>query len=62
MTNADRIRAMTDEELANWLYDLIGNAPEVYPWIGGVPDCNMNCNGTTKTCRECWLEWLRKEA
>ena len=45
MTNADRIRAMTDEELAEWIAnDLI--EPGYYE--PGV-------------CKKIWLEWLKKE-
>lgn len=50
-TNADDIRAMTDEELAEFLRNLTKEdrcAPECY-----------YCEG--KTCVEGWLEWLRKE-
>lgn len=48
-TNADRVRSMTDEELANWL-DV---------WGGRSPNCDRKCVGTTKTCRGCWLSWLK---
>lgn len=48
-SNADRIRAMTDEELAEFLYRYADyRCPE-----GG--ECG---NG----CQKCWLEWLRQEA
>ncbi len=49
-TNADRIRAMSDEELAKKL-----------AWRAECPDkahqdkCNEDCFG-------CWLDWLRQEA
>lgn len=42
-TNADRIRAMTDKELAKII---TGECPQ------GGAKCNLRC-GT------CWLEWLR---
>lgn len=42
-TNADRIRAMTDEELAKILN-------------GGCPQRRAKCNGR---CGICWLDWLR---
>ena len=51
-TNADRIRAMTDEELAF----LIGN--------GCPPACVKPCreylsvDGDTN-CTDCWLDWLK---
>ena len=44
-SNADRIRAMTDEELAEWLGDMLG----VYPF------------GTKQWDRQAWLDWLKKE-
>lgn len=46
-TNADKIRAMTDEEIVELL------------------DCSCVAQLTMvecfryRTCRECWLEWLR---
>lgn len=53
-TNADRIRAMSDEELAEWLgvYCNGQTAQEVEkPCISGVG-----------SCEECWLDWLKEEA
>ena len=44
-TNADRIRAMTDEELAIFL--------------GDVDCCNPNPCKPGMYCRICWLDWLR---
>ncbi len=53
-TNADRLRAMSDEELAEWRVN--GQCP---------PDRYMNdyeCNDYNGSCRRCWLGWLRQEA
>ena len=51
LTNADRIRAMTDEELARWRSR--GQCPT---WrYHGDYDC-MN-----RSCKDCWLEWLKQE-
>ena len=52
-TNADRIRAMSDEELADWLY----------MWAGGAPNCDRELSERPdhKKCRDCWLEWLKRE-
>lgn len=52
-TNADRIRAMTDEELAEW-----------YLKISMCPCDAMNdgCALNDDTCRRAWLDWLRKDA
>lgn len=53
MSNADRIRAMSDEELA---VKLAGNA---------CPPCCkdpiIDCKITGHPCYNCWLDWLRKE-
>ena len=58
ITNADRIRAMTDDKLAEWLSRLIF-----------APDCNGKCHmdfekyGEQRTfCSDCWLVWLKQEA
>ena len=54
-TNADRIRAMSDVELAEWIW---GVACPGFPAasFGSCPE------GQEKSCSECWLEWLRQEA
>jgi len=44
-TNADRIRAMTDEQLAKACNDYFGACPPV-----DCPESN---------CEACWLEWLK---
>ena len=51
MTNADKIRAMSDEELAKWFL------------IAGI--CirdfeNCQCDGVS--CRQCRLNWLQQSA
>ena len=52
-TNADRIRAMTDEELANLLHD---HSCSLCP-------PNYKCDGRVevgrKKCKEYWLRWLK---
>ena len=47
-TNADRIRAMSDEELATFL----GSRPLCPKQIGECP-----CD-----CGKCWIEWLKQPA
>lgn len=50
-TNAERIRSMTDEELAVLLSNTEANFP---------PNCQ---NGVSvKLCETAWLDWLRQEA
>ena len=53
MTNADRIRAMTDEELVHWIVEMK---------ITGCPEdqiSTMWCDDMS--CVDCWLDWLKKE-
>ena len=50
-TNADRIRSMTDEELAQYMGD-------VQTW-GGCP--NYGARNCTENCADCWLDWLKQE-
>lgn len=53
-TNADRIRAMSDEELAKKI---------PCPYIKNEYDeCKFGWHERTQTCEECALEWLRKTA
>ena len=51
-TNADRIRSMTDEELAQYMGD-------VQTW-GGCP--NHGARNCTENCADCWLDWLKQGA
>lgn len=54
MTNADRIRVMTDEELAEWIHPYaVENFPEKY--------CNEGCKEDNVDCIGCLLHWLKKE-
>lgn len=53
MTNANRIRNMTDEELANSVYIPC-------PYNDGVyGECKFGWHEQKQTCEECKLEWLR---
>ena len=55
ITNADRIRSMTDEELAKWISE------EYYvphcPTGDGCPDDLGDHGG----CNVCWMKWLKEE-
>lgn len=57
-SNADRIRAMRDEELAEHLFRHICNwsCPPKKEYI------KDSCGGEKPDCENCWLEWLREEA
>lgn len=50
MTNADAIRAMTDDELAEYL-------SADCPPNGLLIDCRE-----LRSCQECWLKYLHQEA
>lgn len=54
ITNADRIRSMTDDELAN---ELSGQCPAIF---GGYRMSGEDCAGF-ESCQECWLDWLKQE-
>lgn len=49
MSNADRIRSMTDEKLAEKLSSFRCPQKWCFPEDG-------------KNCKSCWLEWLKQEA
>lgn len=57
-TNADRIRSMSDEELANWLaltqYANMMEAAEIFG--AQIPFNEETLNGSEKEC----LEWLKQ--
>lgn len=54
MTNADRIRAKSDEELADWL--------GVYCNGQTAQEVGKPCASGMGSCEECWLDWLKGEA
>lgn len=56
-TNADRIRNMSDEELAEFL-DVVGEDGISSQYTNVPCDC---CYEKTE-CSKCWKEWLQSEA
>lgn len=59
LTNADCIRVMTDEELADYAYKALGN----YCCPPGREHATRTCIIDMKEdCDNCWLDWLRQEA
>lgn len=57
-TNADRVRAMDDEELAEYILGVsIGNAPCVLC----SEECDF-CELSDEQCKEKTLKWLQSEA
>ena len=55
MTNADKIRSMTDERLLKFFVGDIIDHP--------CPPDTYRCPGKEKfvSCRDCWKEWLKQE-
>lgn len=59
-TNAERFRAMSDEELAAWARKQIGCGSEFFP-CGVV--CDGKCNSfDDETCQAKIKEWLKRPA
>lgn len=57
MTNADRIRAMSDENLAKVFTDAVADGcPPRMDW-----DCSKDENGWD-ACAACWCKWLQQAA
>lgn len=52
-TNADRIRAMTDEELAEFMCHNVSNGTVNCAFCTAAEFCRMGHNG--------WLDWLKQE-
>ena len=60
-TNADRIRSMTDEELADWIY---GQCDEWSNWCPKEAPINpetFECLRNGGCCGKCILDWLKQE-
>lgn len=55
-TNADRIRAMTDEELAEWM------ALNTDCYYCRAKDDGRCASLATTPCGDVWLDWLKQEA
>lgn len=53
-SNADKIRAMTDEELAVWLHSIR------YSWTCIPRDNGNRCTDFKDDCEACWLNWLKQ--
>ena len=48
-SNADKIRAMTDDELADFIDREIGGCPQT-----------GDCKKASDDCKACWLDWLKQ--
>ena len=58
ITNADRIRAMTDEELAEFMTK--GCDDRECPDISFPADTQIAKDASNEQCRKCWLDWLKQ--
>ena len=57
LTNAQKIRAMTDEELVNFLMRLMGHAQCFAEGIFPYHPCPQEQN-----CKQCGIDWLKQPA
>ena len=57
-TNADRIRSMTDEELAKWLDDI----SKACYWEGYTKETDEPQMSPYSTSPAKWVKWLKQEA
>lgn len=62
ITNADRIRAMTDEELADWLNNDVEYWDKWCHDDAPVDQETLVCLRSGGECRLCILDWLKEEA
>lgn len=60
-TNADRIRAMTDEELAKFIEFVSLGCDYMFPDCPAHDSCKLVCD-QMYACRKGWLDWLKQEA
>lgn len=61
MTNADRIRSMTDEELAKMFLLHDDHVYRHCPSDTYAEYCQVKPAGECCDCDKCWLNWLRQE-
>ena len=54
-TNADRIRAMSDEELAEWIFNRV-KCQNCY-----MLPCVKHGDEGNGNCMQLWLDWLKQE-
>ena len=60
-TNADRIRAMSDEELAELFDGIVDNGMSCSLICGDLDNCKRN-NSIERICKNHYLEWLKQPA
>ena len=62
MTNADRIRAMSDKELANFLSTKIANLENLRMGDSGYQPTATQLSALRHTLYCVWMDWLRRPA
>lgn len=64
LTNAQKIRSMTDKELAEYLYDRVGIAAEHIAYCENNPECELMLESDIcipdAMCKECLRRWLKQ--
>lgn len=60
-TNADRIRAMSDEELAELFDSIVDNGMSCHLICGDLDKCKRN-NSIERICKNHYLKWLKQPA
>lgn len=55
MTNGDKIRSMTDEELSSFIFEIRMNYGCPEGWFFKEAVC------MDMSCQECWEDWLKQE-
>ena len=64
-TNGDKIRAMSDEELAEFLFKVLNSGcfgEGVFPYHHCPPDMANSREEQKVICLKCGLDWLRQPA
>lgn len=61
MTNADRIRAMSDEGLVELFDSIVDNGMSCHLICGNLDKCKRN-NSIERICKNHYLEWLKQPA
>lgn len=61
ITNADRIRAMTDDELAELFGSIVDNGMSCQLICGNFDECVRN-NSIERICKNHYLKWLQQPA
>lgn len=60
VTNADRIRAMSDEELAKFIEFVSAGCDYMFPDCPAHDRCKLVCD-QNDACGKGWLCWLKQE-